>query len=163
MMLTLLLFASFVVLDGMCGKVPHFQICDGGDDAMEHMLNMRENLVSYVHLIDIYAPCIVGKSKWNDVANMTRYCGDSMELFNEHVFSISDEAFLLIVLFNYTKTWTSEIAANLAKVRLLLLMYTFWCCCHTLTPCMNKFQANAHGSTPIAVAISTTNIVVRIK
>ena len=58
---------------------------------------------------------------------MTRYCGDSMELFNEHVFSISDEAFLLIVLFNYTETWTSEIAANLAKVRLLLLLYTFWC------------------------------------
>ena len=84
---------------------------------MAYMLDMRCNLVHYVHLIDIYAPCIVGHSNWNDKANMTRYCGDSASLFNDFVFSISDEAFVLLVLFNYTETWMSEFELEQAKVR----------------------------------------------
>lgn len=104
------------VVDGMCGKIAHFHMSNGSDEAMNHMLLMRENLVYYVHLIDIYAPCIVGKSKWNDIANMTRYCGNNEQQFNDHVLSISDEAFLLVVLFNYTETWMSEVEQNISKV-----------------------------------------------
>jgi hypothetical protein len=100
----------------MCGKIPHFKINNGNAADMEYMLDMRENHVHYVHLIDIYAPCLVGHSIWNDKANMTRHCQDGAAAFNDQVFSISDEAFLLLVLLNYTETWMSELASEQSKV-----------------------------------------------
>ena len=48
---------------------------------------------------------------------MARYCGDSAALFNDFVFSMSDEAFMLLVLLNYTETWMSELAREQSKVR----------------------------------------------
>jgi hypothetical protein len=107
----------FVSLDGMRGKIPHFKINNGKDADMDYILDMRANLVHYVHLIDIYAPFIVGHSQWNDKANMTRYCRDSASLFNDFVFSISDEAFVLLVLLNYTETWMVELDEEQSKVR----------------------------------------------
>jgi hypothetical protein len=77
---------------------------------------MRDNLVHYVHLIDIYAPCIVGHTHWNIKSNMLQYCDEGDALFNEFILSISDEAFLLLVLFNYTATWMSELQCEQAKV-----------------------------------------------
>ena len=68
---------------------------------MAYMLAMRNNIVQYVHRIDIYAPCVVGYTKWNDVDNMNQNCGDNVLWFQEHVFSVSDQAFLLTVLYNY--------------------------------------------------------------
>jgi hypothetical protein len=112
-MLTHMLVSS----DGMRGKIPHFKINKGTNADMEYILDMRSNLVHYVHLIDIYAPCIVGHSQWNDKANMMRYCGNSASLFNDFVFSISDEAFVLLVLLNYTETWMFELELEQSKVR----------------------------------------------
>jgi hypothetical protein len=83
---------------------------------MEYMLGMRDKLVQYVNLIDIYAPCIVGYSNWHRNANMNNHCGDSSALFNDFVFSVSDEAFLLVVLLNYTATWMLELKANQTKL-----------------------------------------------
>ena len=105
-----------ICLDGMCGKIAHFKINKGSAADMEYMLDMRDNLVHYVHLIDIYAPCIVGHSIWNNKTNMTRYCRDSGGVFNDFVFSQSDEAFLLLVLLNYTETWMSELTHEQSKV-----------------------------------------------
>jgi hypothetical protein len=70
----------------MCGKFAHFKINKGSAADMEYMLDMRDNLVHYVHLIDIHAPCIVGHSIWNNKTNMTRYCRDSEGLFYDFVF-----------------------------------------------------------------------------
>ena len=100
----------------MCGKIPNFHIHDGTDEDMEYMLGLRENLVQYVNLIDIYVPCIVGRTNWHKNANMNNHCGESSALFNDFVFSVSDEAFLLLVLLNYTATWMSELKANRTKV-----------------------------------------------
>jgi hypothetical protein len=47
---------------------------------------------------------------------MMRYCRGNAALFNEFVLSISDEAFLLLVLLNYTATWMSEMTNEQAKV-----------------------------------------------
>jgi hypothetical protein len=102
--------------DGMVGKIPHFKVNNGTDADTAYMMDMRDNLVHYVHLIDIYAPCIVGHSAWNDKATMMRYCRGNAALFNEFVLSISDEAFLLLVLLNYTATWMSEMTNEQAKV-----------------------------------------------
>ena len=78
---------------------------------------MRNNIVQYVNLIGIlYALCIVGYAKWNDVDNMDQHCEDNVLWFQEHVFSVSDEAFLLTVLYNYSANWMSEIVIENAKV-----------------------------------------------
>ena len=101
----------------MAGKNPHLKQIDGRDaDKAYMMLAMRNNIVQYVHVIDIYAPCIVGYMKWNDVDNMIQNCGDNVLWFQEHVFLVSDEAFLLTVLYNYSANWMTEIVIRNAKV-----------------------------------------------
>ena len=103
------------LLEGVAGKIPHFKQNNGSDADMEYRRAMRNNIVQYVNLIDIYAPCIVGSTNWNDVDKMMLHCGDYVSLFNDGVLSISDEAFLLLVL--YSANWMSEIKIKNAKVR----------------------------------------------
>ena len=78
---------------------------------------MRNNLEQYVHLIDIYAPCIVGASNWNNTDNMEKYCGNNASVFNDRVLSLSDEAFLLVVLINYSAEWMWKIEMEMTEVR----------------------------------------------
>ena len=107
---------TYIVLDGVQGRIENFK-CTGGTDAdIEQLLAMRKNIVNYVHVIDTYAPCIVKSSIWNNDATMEQYCGDNAANFNNYVLSISDEAFLLLVLINYAATWMSEIAEEHRKV-----------------------------------------------
>jgi hypothetical protein len=65
------------------------------------MLQMRQNQAHQKSLIDVFAPCIVSSSISNDDARMAEYCGNNEQNFQEHVLTISDEAFLLIVLVDY--------------------------------------------------------------
>ena len=83
---------------------------------MNHMLAVRNNLVQYVHLIDIYAPCIVGASNWNNTDNMEKYCGNNASVFNDRVLSLSNEAFLLVVLINYSAEWMWKIQMEMMEV-----------------------------------------------
>ena len=63
----------------------------------------------------------MGSTTWNDVDNIKHQCGDNVSfLFNQRVLSISDEAFLLVVLYNYSANWMSEIVIKNAKVRTLV-------------------------------------------
>jgi hypothetical protein len=100
----------------------HFKINNGSEADMEYMLAMRDNLVHCVHFIDIYAPCIVGHSHWNDRSNMLQNCGKGGALFNEYLKSIFCrsvmKSFLLLVLHNDTAmaTWMSELQFEQAKV-----------------------------------------------
>jgi hypothetical protein len=80
------------------------------------MLDMRNNLLHCMHFIDIHAPCIVGYSHLNDRSNKRQYCGKGGALFNKFILSISDEAFLLLVLYKYSATWMSELQFEQAKV-----------------------------------------------
>ncbi len=80
------------------------------------MLEMHKNMVHYVQLIDLYAPCVVSKRAWNDEANMAAYCGSNNRFFEWFVLSISDEAFLLVVLDNYSARWQAEYANDIKKV-----------------------------------------------
>ena len=102
--------------DGISGKYPFFKTPTGTESDMNYLFAMRENMVHYVHLIDIFAPCIVGRSNWNNTTNMVRFCGQNQKLFNDNVFSVSDEAFLLLVLDNYTESWLSEVDLVAATV-----------------------------------------------
>ncbi len=80
------------------------------------MLEMRKNMVHYIQLIDLYASLVVSKCAWNNEANMAAYCGSNNRYFERIVLSISDEAFLLVLLDNYSACWQAEYANNIKKV-----------------------------------------------
>ena len=81
---------------------------------------MQSNIVNYVLVIDIYAPSVVKSSIWNRNAIMMQYCGDNAPYLHECVLSISDEAFLLLVLIHYSATWMAEIEDEYCKVSCLI-------------------------------------------
>jgi hypothetical protein len=87
---------------------------------ISYMLELRNNMIHYVQLIDAYAPCVVSRLAWNNEANMADYCGANANMFERKVLSISDEAFLLVVLINYSARWHSEYANDIKKVRNML-------------------------------------------
>jgi hypothetical protein len=95
------------------------------------MLEMRKNMVHYVQLIDLHAPCVVSKRAWNNEANMAAYCGSSNRFFERFVLSISDEAFLLVVLDNHSARWQVEYANNIKKVNT---------CAHVITLCKSNLD-----------------------
>jgi hypothetical protein len=64
----------------------------------------------YSEILDMYAPAIVSAKVWNNEEDMNVYCGtDNPKEFGKDVFTISDEVFLLIMLFNYSAHWYSKI------------------------------------------------------
>ena len=69
------------------------------------------------------APCIVSYQTWIDDANMNHYCCTTdPKLLNgpAYVLSVSDEAFLLVVLIDGGARWMSEIKQENAKVCIFL-------------------------------------------
>ena len=104
--------------DGISGRIPNFNRHSNGSNAdIDALLMMRSSIVTYVHIIDIYAPCIVRSNVWNREEHMKQYCGDNLQNFQDYILSVSDKAFLLLVLVNYTATWYAEIQAEHTKVR----------------------------------------------
>jgi hypothetical protein len=95
------------------------------------MLEMRKNMVHYIQLNDLYAPCVVSKCAWNNEANMAACCGSSNRLFERFVLSISDEAFLLVVLDNYSACWQAEYANNIKNANT---------CAHVITLCKSNLD-----------------------
>ena len=91
------------VIEGTNGRIPNFKTNNGSKSDIDALLAMRMNIVNYVHIIDIFAPCIVKSSTWNKDAIMKQYCGDNADNFHKYILSISDEAFLLLVLINTEK------------------------------------------------------------
>jgi hypothetical protein len=73
------------------------------------MLQMQQNQVHYIALMDVFAPCIVSSSMWNNDTLMAKYCGDNQDNLQEYVLTISDEAFMLLVLVNYAVHWAAEL------------------------------------------------------
>ena len=99
----------------------------GNNADIQALLAMQSNIFNYVHVIDIYAPCVVKSSIWNHDAIMTQYCGENAPNFHEYVISISDEAFLLLVLINYSATWMAEIEDEYCKVSCLITDMQNYC------------------------------------
>jgi hypothetical protein len=88
---------------------------------IENLLTMRANVCHYCAILDMYAPCIVSYRTWNHDANMNHYCCTTdPKLFNANVLSVSDEAFLLLVLINGGARWMSEIKREHGKVCICL-------------------------------------------
>lgn len=102
----------------------------GCKSEIEHLLKMRADVCHYCAILDMYASCIVSFRTWNDDTKMNRFCCTTdAKLFNAHVLSVSDEAFLLLVLINSGARWMAEIKRECGKVRAIvkrisLMMHT---------------------------------------
>ena len=116
--------------DGETGKINGYQRITGSDDDIAYMLQMRQNQVHYIALMDVFAPCIVSSSVWNNDALMAKYCGDNQDNLQEYVLTISDEAFMLLVLVNYAARWAAELQMENTMVSHFLLLAT---CCSSQT------------------------------
>jgi hypothetical protein len=89
---------------------PNMSLFSGCQMEIENLLTMRANVCRYCAILGMYAPCIVSYQTWNHDANMNHYCRTTdPKLFNANVLSVSDEAFLLLVLINGGARWMSEI------------------------------------------------------
>ncbi len=86
-----------------------------------YLLELRENTVHYVQPIDTYVQSVVSSRTWNNESNMRDYCRTDDVVFECHVLSISDEAFLLVVLINYAPRWHVEYANEIKEVRVCAL------------------------------------------
>ena len=65
---------------------------------------MRDNICYYAQIIDTYARCIVGSSRWNNIVNMETHCAtNDRKVWIKKILSISDEAFILLCLINFEK------------------------------------------------------------
>jgi hypothetical protein len=81
----------------------------GCNDETDNLLRLRDNICYYAQIIDTYAPCIVGSSKWNNDLNMDFHCATTnKKVWNRKILSISDETFILLCLINYGKRWFAE-------------------------------------------------------
>ena len=81
----------------------------GCSDETDYLLRLRDNICYYAQIIDTYAPCIVGSSKWNNDVNMDFHCATTnKKVWNRKILSISDETFILLCLINYGKRWFAE-------------------------------------------------------
>jgi hypothetical protein len=100
---------------------PNMSLFSGCQMEIENLLTMRANVCHYCAILDMYAPCIVSYWAWNHDANMNHYlCTTDPKLFNANVLSVSDEAFLLLVLINGGARWMSEIKREHGKVCICL-------------------------------------------
>lgn len=82
------------------------------------LLEMRKNICYYAQILDEFAPCIVLAKNWNNDMKMNLYCCTTdQKLWAQHVLSVSDEAFLVLVLLNYSKRWFAEKLRDIQKVR----------------------------------------------
>jgi hypothetical protein len=83
------------------------------DDAF--VLGLRSNQSHYVQFLEIFGPAIMGYNEWHSISNCRSACTGS-NLDFERWFTISDEAFILLVIVNYSKRWQSEVQSEFRKV-----------------------------------------------
>ena len=103
-----------------------YNLQEGSIEELNYLQGMRENICHYANIIDEFAPCIVLSKVWNDDVKMNHYCNTSdKKLWAHQILSNSDEAFLLLVLINYTKRWIAEITRNIKEVSVAASLHTF--------------------------------------
>ena len=60
---------------------------------------------------------MVGKFVWNNDANMDRVCSALQQQEFDTLFSVSDEAFVLLLIDNYAERWHAEAELQKQLVR----------------------------------------------
>ena len=81
------------------------------------LLDMRKNICFYAQILDKFAPCLVLAKNWNNDIKMNLYCFTTdQKLWTQHVLSVSDDTFLVLVLLNYSRRWFAEKMRVIQKV-----------------------------------------------
>ena len=97
---------------------PMFHLMSGSDEHVRKMLGMRNDIMFYSEFLDYYAPAVVGNLTWNDDAKMRAHCCTTdVRTFAKHILSVSDEAFIILVLVNAASRWMYEIIREERVVR----------------------------------------------
>ena len=97
---------------------PMCQLMSGSDEHVRKMLGMRNDILFYSEFLDYYAPAVVGNLTWNDEAKMSAHCCTTdLRTFAKHILSVSDEAFIILVLVNAAPRWLFEIFREKRVVR----------------------------------------------
>ena len=103
------------------GEENGYQYCmlmNGSDEHVRKMLGMRNDILFYSEFLDHYAPAVVGNLTWNDDAKMNAHCCTTdLRTFAKHILSVSDEAFIILVLVNAARRWMYEISRDKSMVR----------------------------------------------
>jgi hypothetical protein len=132
---------------------------DGSARDLEQMLQLRDNCGMYCEILDQFAPAVVQLKTWNNDDNMEAHCGtNDLHVFEKHVLSISDEAFLLLVLINSAERWMAEL------IRAKKMVCYVSVCCHGLllirTPNLstkqteNTWTALDEANMPVSVCLN---------
>ena len=79
------------------------------------MLMMRQNVSSYTHFVNYFAPCIVSVKVWGDFKASKAKYENGNDILDEF-FTTSDEAFMLVVLLNYEERWKAELTMKMVSL-----------------------------------------------
>jgi hypothetical protein len=71
---------------------------------------MRANLLHYAEFMDLFGPCVVPVSHWNNYQVRQTACHNPHML--DLLLSASDESFILLILVNYAERWKAEVAVS---------------------------------------------------
>lgn len=78
-----------------------------GDKASFLKMRVEGSFSDYVDFLIKFAPCVVGKKRWNDPCfPMEQVVQGRMDF--DRFFTSTDEAFLLLVMDNYRTRWMDE-------------------------------------------------------
>ena len=103
--------------------MPRHAMFSGCDGEIEYLLMMRRNICHYAEVLDTYGPCVVRSTRWNNDSNMELYCTTTdRRAWSENIMTISDEAFILLCLVNYSKRWYHECIKESKLVSMMAVM-----------------------------------------
>jgi len=75
------------------------------------LLGMRKNITNYVAFLHRFAPQKVTSRRWNNSTLVEDACKGGPGAF-EKLLSVSDEAFMLVVMENYVESWHAAVLAK---------------------------------------------------
>jgi hypothetical protein len=75
------------------------------------VLGMRKNMTNYVAFLNRFAPRVVTSRRWNNSTLVEDACKGGPGAFDT-LLSVSDEAFMLVVMENYVESWHAAVWAK---------------------------------------------------
>ena len=72
------------------------------------LLGMRKNMTNYVAFLHRFAPRVVTSRCWNNSTLVEDTCKGGPGVFDK-LLSVSDEAFMLVVMENYVESWHAAV------------------------------------------------------
>ena len=90
---------------------------------LHYLLGLRKNMTHYTQFLDTFAPAVVSVQKWNNSNLVSEACNGDAGAF-EKLLSVSDEAFMLIVMISYVPNWHAGL--NMTQVSLKTVLCSFY-------------------------------------